>query len=173
MEVPIEAQRAAMDPAKQFTSFSVDLDFQDVAFNPEFDDAAVSVQVPEKGRLVRRFVPPPPAAPSTNLGKPLKEFSFTDAKGAKVTLASLKGKVCVFDFWASDCAPCKEHTPLLEKAYQEFKSADDVAFYGVSTDPKGLPTEAVEKTLQSWGATFGTLGKCRRPCKESPSNSGG
>ena len=157
MEIPIEGQREILDPTKQFSSFSVDLDLEDVTLDPEFDDAAVTLVVPETGRLVRRFVPPAPEGPSEDLGKPVKEFAFTDVAGTKVTPASLAGKVCVLDFWKTDCPPCKANTPELEAAFQEFKDAEDVAFYGVSTDPKGLDTKAVEKTLQAWGATFPVL----------------
>jgi thiol-disulfide isomerase/thioredoxin len=157
MEIPIEGQREALDPTKQFTNFSVDLDFEDVAFNPEFDKAAVTVEITGNGRLVRRFVPPPSAGPSEELGKPVKDFVFTDATGAQVTPATLVGKICVFDFWSTDCPPCKEHTPVLEAAYRQLKDTEDIAFYGVSTDPKGLATDVVEKTLQAWGATFPLL----------------
>jgi len=157
IEIPIDDQRDMLDPTNQFASFSVDLDLEDVTLDPEFDDAVVSIEVPEKARLVRRFVPPPPAGPAENLGKPVKEFAFTDVAGIKVTLASMEGKICVLDFWATDCPPCKEHTPEIEQAFQEFKDDEDVAFFGVSTDPRDMPTESLEKTMESWGATFPLL----------------
>jgi thiol-disulfide isomerase/thioredoxin/outer membrane lipoprotein-sorting protein len=157
MELPIDNQREQMDPTGQYKTFSVDMDFENVVIDAEFDDAAVTIPVPAGGRLVRRFIPPPPVGPSVDLGKPVKEFTFTDASGAKVSSASLAGKVTIFDFWATDCAPCKQHTPTLEAAYQQLKSEENIAFYGVSTDPKGLSNQSVEKTLQAWGATFPLL----------------
>lgn len=157
MEIPIESQRDALDPAGQFVSFSVDLDFENISLNAEFADEATHLDVPEDGRLVRRFVPPPPSGPSDALGRQVKEFGFTDAQGTAVTPSSLEGKIAVFDFWSTDCPPCKENTPALETAYQTLKEFDDVVFYAVSTDPKGLATPAVEKVLQSWGGSFPLL----------------
>ncbi len=157
MEIPIDQQRKSLDPTGQFSSFSVDLDFSDITLNPQFDDEVVTITIPEGARLVRRFVPPAAEGPSPNLGKPVKEFAFEDLTGNKVTPASLKGKIGVLEFWGTDCAPCKQHTPQLEKAFQALKDDEGVVFYAVSTDPKGLPTETVAKTFESWGGTIPVL----------------
>lgn len=164
MELPIDHQRKQIDPAGQYRSFSVDLDFKDIIVDAELDDAAFVVTVPQEVRLVRRFVPPPPAPPSNDLGKPVKQFEFADVDGGKITPADLRDKVTVLEFWATDCAPCKQHTPLLEEAYQQLKDDDAIEFFGVSTDPEGLATSAVAKALKSWGASFPLL---RDPEKDS------
>jgi thiol-disulfide isomerase/thioredoxin len=156
MEIPIDDQRESLDPSGQFVDFAVSLDMEDITLDPEFDDEAVSIEVPENGRLVRRFVPEAPPGVPQDLGKPIKEFSFVDGSEGKVTPASLKDKVGVLEFWGTNCAPCKSHTPLLEEAYQELKS-ENVAFYAVSTDQPQIPTEVVQKTLESWGASFPLL----------------
>jgi thiol-disulfide isomerase/thioredoxin/outer membrane lipoprotein-sorting protein len=157
MEIPIEGQRAALDPAHEYVSYSVDIDFENVSLDGEFAESATAMEVPAGGRLVRRFIPPPPEGPSEALGQPVKGYQFTDVAGEAVTASSLAGKIAVLDFWATDCAPCKQGTPILEQAYQQLKADDDVVFFGVSTDPKGLPTPNVEKTLKAWGATFPLL----------------
>lgn len=157
MEIPIEGQREALDPAHEYVSYSVDIDIENVTLDGEFPDSATEMEVPAGGRLVRRFIPPPPAGPSEALGQPVKTFQFSDIKGEPVTASSLAGKVVVLDFWATDCEPCKEGTPILQEAYEQLKDDDKVAFFGVSTDPKGLPTPKVEKTFKAWGATFPLL----------------
>jgi len=52
-------------------------------------------------------------------GKIVPAPAFTlarlDGKG-KVSLASLRGKAVVLNFWASDCGPCKKEMPQLERA---------------------------------------------------------
>jgi cytochrome c biogenesis protein CcmG, thiol:disulfide interchange protein DsbE len=55
-----------------------------------------------------------PPAPHFNLSR-------LDTKG-KLSLASLRGKVVVLNFWASWCNPCKTEVPRLEAAWRRFRS---------------------------------------------------
>jgi cytochrome c biogenesis protein CcmG/thiol:disulfide interchange protein DsbE len=47
------------------------------------------------------------------LGEPAPEFVLTDSQRT-VDLAKLRGKVVVFNFWASWCPLCLEELPSLE-----------------------------------------------------------
>ncbi len=51
--------------------------------------------------------------------------------GAPFRLWDLRGKVVVFNFWGSWCAPCRAEAPELEAVYQQTK-ASGVAFVGVN-----------------------------------------
>ena len=67
----------------------------------------------------------------------------------KLSLASLRGKVVVLNFWASDCLPCKQEMPRLEAAARRY--AASTTFVGIDVvDFKG-PARAF---LKRYGATY-------------------
>ena len=56
----------------------------------------------------------PEAAPSSGGGR-APDFKLESTDGGTVSLADLKGKALVINFWATYCPPCKAEMPLLEK----------------------------------------------------------
>ncbi|HZT45771.1 MAG TPA: TlpA disulfide reductase family protein [Gaiellaceae bacterium] len=52
---------------------------------------------------------------------PAFHLSRLDRSG-KLSLAGLRGKVVVLNFWASWCNPCKTEVPRLEAAWQHYRS---------------------------------------------------
>jgi thiol-disulfide isomerase/thioredoxin len=65
-------------------------------------------------------------------GSDAPAWTLKDGSGAEVSLASLKGKVVVMDFWATWCGPCKAAMPHVQKLHDKYASKD-VAVYGVNT----------------------------------------
>jgi cytochrome c biogenesis protein CcmG/thiol:disulfide interchange protein DsbE len=58
------------------------------------------------------------------------DFTFTTFEGEKISLADLKGKGVVLNFWASWCDPCREEAALLESAWQR-EQTNGIVFVGL------------------------------------------
>lgn len=62
------------------------------------------------------------------------DFTLTDAKGAKVSLSSYRGKVVVLNFWTKTCGPCMEEMPEISTLTKVLRDRKDVAVLTVSSD---------------------------------------
>jgi len=47
--------------------------------------------------------------------------TFTTLSGEKISMASLRGKTVLVNFWATDCPGCIKEMPALIDTYQQFK----------------------------------------------------
>jgi peroxiredoxin len=74
-----------------------------------------------------------PASEPELLGKSAPEFTLKDVDGRETTLASLRGKPVLLDFWATWCAPCRESMPHVQSLYDRFKEKGLVVL-GIDTN---------------------------------------
>lgn len=85
-----------------------------------------------------------------NISDPRLQIKLPDVKGDSITLASLKGKVLLLDFWASWCMPCRAANKKLVKLYDKYQ-AKGFEIFSVSLDEdKSDWKKAIAKDKISW-----------------------
>lgn len=103
--------------------------------------------------LASGFGRDPKALPNVMEGREAPAFSLSDMDGQAVSLAGLRGRPVVINFWASWCTPCAYEHPELLAAAQRWEPKG-VAFYGVVY---GDTEEAARSFLKRRGSAYPNL----------------
>ena len=87
--------------------------------------------------------------------QPAVDISFTDANGAKRTLASFKGRSVLLNLWATWCVPCRAEMPALDRLQAKLGGPDfEVVAVNIDTSrldrPAAFLAEAGVKTLNRY-----------------------
>ncbi len=85
------------------------------------------------------------------VGKGAPAWALKDPAGNEISLASLRGKVVVMDFWATWCGPCRMTMPAIEAVHKAYKDRG-VVIVGVNTGERN-PQDAV-KYMKDNGYTY-------------------
>jgi cytochrome c biogenesis protein CcmG, thiol:disulfide interchange protein DsbE len=90
---------------------------------------------------VIRFVRNPDAAP---------DFQLKDFDGKALTLAGLRGKVILLNFWATWCGPCREEIPSLVELQNHYKDKLQIVGLVTDDDDEGM----IRKVIESEGINY-------------------
>ena len=67
------------------------------------------------------------------VGQPAKDFELKDIDGKSHSLAALKGKIVVLNFWFTACGSCAQEMPELNKLQQQYADKN-VVFLALGLD---------------------------------------
>lgn len=129
--------KATMNVEEQ--KFTLTETLSEVKTNQPVEASLFAFEAPKTAKLVKTFTDPQAAQEAEMKallakyeGKPAIDFTLKDRKGNDVSLASLKGKVVIVDFWASWCGPCKAIMPVLQEINEKYADKG-VVILGVNT----------------------------------------
>lgn len=78
------------------------------------------------------------------------DVQLTDLQGNPVAFADYRGKVILYNAWATWCPPCKAEMPVLQAYYDKYK---DQGFVVIAIED-GQPLDEVAAFVRLYGLTF-------------------
>ncbi|MFL6234991.1 MAG: TlpA family protein disulfide reductase [Thermoanaerobaculia bacterium] len=93
------------------------------------------------------------------IGDPVPPFSLQTLDGKTLSIASLKGKVVLLDFWATWCGPCRQAMPEIKQLLQK-NSGKPLVVVSVSADQDSkAPAEFARANGMTWMQAWDGTGK--------------
>ena len=96
---------------------------------------------------------PAGASPGIAPGRAAPAFAGTTLDGAALSLASLRGRPVIVNFWGPSCVPCRDEFPLFIDELTKH-AADELAIVGVLMFDAPAPARAF---MADYGATWPTI----------------
>ncbi|MCW5574458.1 MAG: TlpA family protein disulfide reductase [Burkholderiales bacterium] len=94
---------------------------------------------------------PAPAAP---------QVTFVSLQGEKITTGSLRGKVVLVNFWATDCATCIKEMPDITATYNKYRARGfETIAVAMRHDPPNYVLNYVEKNKLPFTVALDPMGE--------------
>ena len=94
-----------------------------------------------------------------DMGDPAPDFLLEDTAGNKVSLAGLRGKVVLVNFWATWCPPCRAEMPSMEKLNEAMADEDFVMLaINVEENGRSVVPDFLKKTPHKFSILYDDQG---------------
>jgi peroxiredoxin len=89
--------------------------------------------------------------PELAAGDEASGFTVATLDGGELSLADLRGKFVLLDFWATWCGPCRNEIPTLKEAWRRFGARDDFVMVSLSLDAEAnAPRKMTADEQMTW-----------------------
>ena len=122
--------------------------------NQQIKKTEAIAQVGEEGNVTQEE--------GASKGEMAPDFTLETLSGETMTLADLKGKKVILNFWATWCGPCRKEMPHLQNYYEDYAEKDNAVIIAANTTyneygAKDNRKENVQAFLDSLDVTFPVL----------------
>jgi peroxiredoxin len=88
------------------------------------------------------------------------QVTFVSIKGERITVADLRGKVALVNFWATDCAICVKEMPQLVQTHQKYQSRGfETIAVAMRHDPPNYVLAYAEKNALPFKVVLDPMGE--------------
>lgn len=151
--MPLQYSIAFDNIQQQDTMYQYD-EYKLLAFDPNVDESKLTLESIPKNVVLKDYEPYKAPEPLSE-GSSAPEWTLPTLTGEMVSLADLKGKVVLLDFFYKGCGPCCAALPVLQSLHEKYK---DKGFMMIGIDPIDDPEkDEMADFLAKRGVTYTVL----------------